>query len=225
MRQRFHRFCLPVLVLAPMFAPVLALVLTLTMAPPGAARATAPAAVGVVMASHDPAALFIRDVGRQFPTVLADATTTEEKRRRLTPFIAGVVDVEAVSRFCLGRYWAVATPAQRVRYQALFLRSLVNNIANRMASYRDGLGHVVVETPVVRPDGTYVPTRVKGSTTPEVHVSWVVETDRSPMRIVDVVAEGMSLRLAKRSDFVAFLSRHDGDVGAFLDALERQTSQ
>src|ERR1700712_681893 len=99
MRQRFHRFCLPVLVLAPMFAPVLALVLTLTMAPPGAARATAPAAaVGVVMASHDPAALFIRDVGRQFPTGLADATTTEEKRRRLTPFIAGVVDVEAVSR-------------------------------------------------------------------------------------------------------------------------------
>jgi phospholipid transport system substrate-binding protein len=189
------------------------------------ARAAAPVSVGVVMASHDPAALFIRDVGQQFPKVLGDAGTTEAKRKRLTPFIAEVVDVEAVSRFCLGRYWAVATPAQRSRYEALFLKSLVNSVANRMANYSDGLGHVVVETPMVHPDGTYVPTRVKGSTTPEVHVSWVVETNRSPMRIVDVVAEGMSLRLAKRSDFVAYLARHDGDINAFLDALERQTSQ
>lgn len=181
--------------------------------------------VGVVIASHDPAALFIRDVGQQFPLMLGNATTIAEKRRRLTPFVARVVDVEAVARFCLGRYWSVATPEQRDRYQALFLKSLVNTIAGRMATYQGGLGHVVVQTPVVHPDGTYVPTLVQGTNTPEVHVAWVVEADRTPMRIVDVVAEGMSLRLAKRNDFTAYLMQHGGDVAGFLAALERQTAR
>jgi ABC-type transporter MlaC component len=94
-----------------------------------------------------------------------------------------------------------------------------------MSNYQGGLGHAVVMTPLVHPDGTYVPTLVKGANTPEVHVSWVVEADRNPMRIVDVVAEGMSLRLAKRGDFVAYLGRHDGNIDAFLDALDRQTSK
>ncbi|WP_428391571.1 MlaC/ttg2D family ABC transporter substrate-binding protein [Lichenicoccus sp.] len=187
-------------------------------------RAATPAP-GVVMESHDPAALFIVDVGRQFPTVLAGATTIAEKRRRLTPFISRVVDVPDVARFCLGQYWAKATPAQRVRYQALFLKSLVHIIAARMATYQGGLGHVVVERPVAGPEGTDVPTLVKGAHTPEVRVAWVVETDHSPMQVIDVVAEGMSLRLAKRSDFTAYLSRHDGDIDAFLDALQRQTDR
>ncbi|WP_428374575.1 MlaC/ttg2D family ABC transporter substrate-binding protein [Lichenicoccus sp.] len=181
--------------------------------------------------TQDPVALFIRDVGRQFPQVLDGATTLADKRRRLTPFIARMVDVEAVARFALGRHWAAATPAQRQRYVALFLKSLVNNIANRMASYQGGLGRIAILPPVVHPDGTtWVPTLVKGAGTPEARVSWVVETTpqagpAGPMRIVDVVAEGMSLRLAKRSDFDAYLSRHGNDIAAFLDALQRQTDR
>ena len=206
---------------APLALPTLLTMLALG----GPVLRAATPAPGVVMQSHDPAAMFILDVGRQFPTVLAGATTIAEKRRRLTPFVTQVVDVPEVARFCLGRYWAKATPAQRTRYQALFLKSLVHIIAGRMATYQGGLGHVVVEKPVAGPDGTDVPTLVKGAHTPEVRVAWVVETDRRPMQVVDVVAEGMSLRLAKRSDFTAYLARHDGDIDAFLDALQRQTDR
>jgi len=222
MRQNLlRRCCLPVLGLA-------VLELALIRGLPGTMRvawAADQVPVEVVIASRDPVALFIGDVGRQLPQVMGSAPTMADKRRRLTPFLTQVVDVEALSRFCLGRYWAMATPEQRGRYQALFLKSIVNNIAGRMTTYSGGAGHVVVQAPVPHPDGIYVPTLVKGATTPEVHVDWVVEADRRPMRIVDVVAEGMSLRLAKRSDFVAYLSHHDGDIAAFLDALERQTAR
>ncbi len=206
--------------LRPLHVPVLMMLLAT-----GAAAAAQPTQAGVVILSHDPAALFIRDVGRQLPQVVGDATTITEKRRRLAPFIAQVVDIEAMARFCLGRYWQAATPGERDRYQGLFLKSIVNNVAARMGNYQDGLGHVVVEAPVSRPDGTYVPTLVKGASTPEARVAWVVEADRKPMRIIDVVAEGMSLRLAKRDDFVAYLSRHDGDIADLLDALQRQTAK
>lgn len=222
MRQNLlRRCCLPMLGLA-------LLGLALIRGLPGTMRvawAADQVPVEVVITSRDPVALFIGDVGRQLPQVMGSAPTMADKRRRLTPFLTQVVDVEALSRFCLGRYWAMATPEQRGRYQALFLKSIVNNIAGRMTTYSGGAGHVVVQAPVPHPDGIYVPTLVKGATTPEVHVDWVVEADRRPMRIVDVVAEGMSLRLAKRSDFVAYLSHHDGDIAAFLDALERQTAR
>jgi phospholipid transport system substrate-binding protein len=39
-----------------------------------------------------------------------------------------------------------------------------------------------------------------------------------------VVAEGTSLRLTQRSDYTSFLSQHNGDVGALIAALKRQTS-
>lgn len=201
--------------------PILMLLLLAT----GTAMAAEPARGSVAILSQDPAALFIRDVGRKLPQVVGDAATIAEKRRRLAPFIAEVVDTEAMARFCLGRYWQSATGAERSRYESLFLQSIVNNVAARMGNYQDGLGHVVVEPPVSRPDGTYVPTLVKGASTPEARVAWVVEADRRPMRIVDVVAEGMSLRLAKRDDFVAYLSRHDGNIAALLDALQRQTAR
>ena len=84
----------------------------------------------------------------------------------------------------------------------------------------------MIQPPVPHPDGTtWVPTLVRGAGTPEARVSWVVQTTPPPMRLVDVVAEGMSLRLAKRSDFDAYLSRHGGDIAAFLDALQRQTER
>jgi len=174
------------------------------------------------MASHAPAALFIQDVGRQLGQALQGADTLAEKRRRLEPFIARVVDVPAVARFCLGRYWRVATPEQRQRFTGLFLRSLANAVALRAGSYQTGLGHVIVQQPVARPDGIYVPTLVQPQGKPEVHVAWIVEADHAPMQIIDVTAEGMSLRLAKRSDFTAYIAQHGGDIDRFLDALQRQ---
>lgn len=198
---------------------VLALLVGLHGPAHGAAQAPGP---GVTMASQAPAAVFIQDVGRQLGQALVGADTLAERRRRLVGFIGRVVDVPVVAQFCLGRYWRLATPAQRQRFQGLFLRSLTNAVALRASSYQSGLGHVTVGSPVEHADGLYVPTLVQAEGKPEVHVAWVVEAGRSPFRIVDVMAEGMSLRLAKRSDFTAYITQHGGDIDHFLDALQRQ---
>ena len=44
-------------------------------------------------------------------------------------------------------------------------------------------------------------------------------------KVADVIAEGMSLRLAQRSDYSAYIQRNNNDVGALIRALEAQVSQ
>ena len=56
---------------------------------------------------------FIQQTGRELASLMSCVTSDSAKRERLMPFIDRVVDVDAVGRFCLGRYWAVATPEQR----------------------------------------------------------------------------------------------------------------
>ena len=177
-------------------------------------------------AAADPvrAADFIRHAGEELAGVIGGATTPEEKRARLQPFIDRVVDVEGVARFCLGRFWKHATPEQQQTYTALFHRVLLNNIVVHMGDYQQTKVEVVIGRPEAREAEVLVPTTVAREGTPPAHVVWVVQDDGANLRIVDVIAEGTSLRLTVRSDFNAFLTRHDSSIAALIDALREQAA-
>jgi phospholipid transport system substrate-binding protein len=178
-------------------------------------------ALAALAPSADPAA-FIRDLGRRLPQVMAGPGTQAERRAALRSFLSGVVAVDRTARFCLGRYWLAATPAQRTAYEGLFLDLLTKSVAERFGQYREGQSRIAIEAPQVRADGTYVPTIVQGADGPPANVTWVIDTTTEPYRVLDVVAEGMSLRLAERSDFAGYLDRHGGDIDAFLAALRER---
>ncbi len=169
------------------------------------------------------AAAFIRQAGAELGALVGGAPSVEEKRRRLQPFIDRVVDVDAVARFCLGRYWAQATPAQRARYVALFHAVLLDNVVGRMGDYQHAEMRVNVGTPDEREDGVHVPTVVERTGNPPARVVWLVRVEGGAPRIVDVSAEGTSLRLTIRSDYTAFLAKHGDDLDALVEALRRQT--
>ena len=56
-------------------------------------------------------------------------------------------------------------------------------------------------------------------------MTWVVDgTDGQP-RIVDVVAEGVSLRQTQRSDYASYIQQHGGNVEALIQALRAQVAR
>ena len=81
---------------------------------------------------------------------------------------------------------------------------------------------VTIGRPEVRQDGVFVPTVVERSGNPPIQVTWVVSADALHPRLIDVVAEGTSLRLTIRSDYYAFLMHHDDNIDALLQALREQ---
>jgi phospholipid transport system substrate-binding protein len=171
------------------------------------------------------AADFIRRSGDQLASLASAARAPGERQRRLLAFIEDVVDVEAVARFCLGRFWRTATPAQQRDYVQLFRQVLVISVAARLADYPEGGTHVTVSPPSQTDSGISVPTIVERRDAAPAHVTWVVSMDTGRPKIVDVIAEGISLRLTQRSDYVTYITRNNNDIGALISALREQAAK
>ena len=205
-RRLLTRLLLPHLMLIGVIAATL----------PGLARAEDP---------NEAAAVFVRRAGLELASTIGGAKSPEDKKVRLSAYLARVVDEDGIARFCLGRYWQVATPEQQAQYAQLFRRMLLLGIVERMGDLQSGQVSVVVNPVVTRPDGLYVPTVVERSGNKPVKITWLVTQDTGAMRISDVVAEGMSLRQTQRSDIASFLSRNGGDVGALITAMKGRVGE
>ena len=127
-----------------------------------------------------------------------------------------------IARFCLGRFWATATPAQQSQYVAIFHQVLLNNISGNLGKFRGVTYTLQGETP--QGTSTLVSTVITRPNAPTANVQWVIDNSSGTPKVVDVVPEGTSLRLTQRSDYASYLSRHGNDISALLSALQQQVN-
>lgn len=173
--------------------------------------------------STERAAAFVKTVGDKLVAVVNGAGSMAAKRTQMSQIINSAVDVDGIGKFCLGRYWRQATPEQQKQYLALFHEVLVTNITAKLGEYQGvtftiGRGkpqdeEAVVSTTVVRPNNA--PTAV----------DWIISNPSNDPKIIDVVAEGTSLRLTQRSDYASYLTHNNGTIDALIAAMKTQVSQ
>jgi phospholipid transport system substrate-binding protein len=173
--------------------------------------------------SAEKAAAFVKSTGDRLVAVVNGPGSINAKRAAMTQIINSDVDVEGIARFCLGRYWKQATPEQQKQYLALFHEVLVTNITSKLGEYqgvtftmgrsRPQDEEAVVSTTVVRPNN------------PPTAVDWIIANPLGAAKIIDVVAEGTSLRLTQRQDYGSYLQHNNGNVDALIAAMKSQVSQ
>jgi phospholipid transport system substrate-binding protein len=173
--------------------------------------------------SAEKAAAFVKSTGDRLVGVVNGPGSISDKRAAMTQIINSDVDVEGIARFCLGRYWKQATPEQQKQYLALFHEVLVTNITSKLGEYqgvtftmgrsRPQDEEAVVSTTVVRPNN------------PPTAVDWIIANPSGAAKIIDVVAEGTSLRLTQRQDYGSYLQHNNGNVDALIAAMKSQVSQ
>jgi phospholipid transport system substrate-binding protein len=166
---------------------------------------------------------FVKNIGDQLVAVVNGPGADRDKRARLTQIIDSAVDVDAVARFCLGRFWRTASPEQQKRYTELFHQVLVNNITVKLGEYR-GVRFTLGRAQQ-RDENEVVSTVVERPNQPPTNVDWIINGASSSPKIIDVVAEGTSLRLTQRSDYAAYLSRNNNNIDALISAMRQQVSQ
>ncbi len=164
----------------------------------------------------------VRAFGTQLVAVVNGPGTLAQKHGQLQPVINAAVDVPGVARFCLGQFWNVATPAQQQRFVGLFHLVLVTSITGHLGDFA-GVSFSMTGTEQ-RGSDAYVGTTVRRPEAPPAEVQWVVSEASGAPRIVDVVAEGTSLRLTQRSDYLSYMSQHGNQVEALLAAIQHQVS-
>jgi phospholipid transport system substrate-binding protein len=168
------------------------------------------------------AAAFIRASGNRLANLSVGATSATDEQTRLLAFLDDVVDFDAVARFSLGRYWRVATPQQQQAYLTAFRQVVMRNVSVRLGDYTHGIAKFEVGQPIRQGAAIHVPMLVSQPGTKPLHVVWVVSMDTGRPRIVDLIAEGMSLRVTQRSDYASFIERNHNDVGALIEAIQKQ---
>lgn len=172
--------------------------------------------------STDQAQAFIEKTSQDLTGAVNGAGSAEQKAAALQKIIDTAVDVTSVGRFCLGRFWRLATPAQQKDYLDLFHRVLVTNITGKVGEYQ-GVD-ISMGRAAQREDGVAVTTTVSRPNSAPSRVDWLVSSESGAPRIIDVIAEGTSLRLTQRNDYAAYLSRNNNSVQALIDALKQQAA-
>jgi phospholipid transport system substrate-binding protein len=155
--------------------------------------------------------------------VVNNPGSVNEKRAAMTQIINAAVDVDGIGRFCLGRYWRTASEQQQKQYLELFHEVLITNITSKLGEYK-GVGFTMGRS---RPqdEEAAVSTTVERPNNPPTAVDWIIANPSTSPKIIDVVAEGTSLRLTQRSDYASYLAHNSNSVDALIAAMRQQVSQ
>ena len=166
---------------------------------------------------------FIVNLGNQLTAIINGPGSAEEKQRRLQPLVEGSADVDNIARFCLGRYVRTATPQQLATYTRLFHDVIMNNIFGKLGQLQGVTFRPT--TTVQRDNDVLVGTLIQRPNQQPNTVQWVVDSVGGQPKIVDIVAEGTSLRLTQRADYASYLSRNNDNIDALIAAIRQQTSR
>ena len=171
------------------------------------------------------ATTFIQQTGEELVAAMnAVGSPVAQRRERVAAVLRRAVDVEGVGRFILGRFWRTASPDQQAEYLRLFEEILIRNLSARFGEYqgvRFSLGRSQARTE----EDVLVNTVVERPGSPAFGLDWRVAEVGGTPRVVDVIAEGTSLRLTTRSEYSSVISRNGGNVGALLTAMRQQIQQ
>jgi phospholipid transport system substrate-binding protein len=166
---------------------------------------------------------FMQQTGDRLVAVVNGSIPAANRRQALAQIIEATVDVNGVARFCLGRFWRTASPDQQQRFIAAFHEVLVTNVSAKLGEYQ-GV-KLTVQRGRQQDDDAIVSTVVERPNNPPTNVDWVIEQPATAPKIVDVIAEGTSLRLTQRQDYASYLTRNNNDVNALINAMTQQTER
>jgi phospholipid transport system substrate-binding protein len=186
----------------------------------------APFALAAIRPAHaeidiNRAAQFIQATGQELVGAINTQAPVASRRQRVSGILRQAVDIDGVGRFILGRWWRVASPAEQQEYMRLFEETLIRNLSARFGEY-EGVRFSLGRSQQRTEDDVLVNTIVERPGQAAFSLDWRVGEVNGQPRVVDVIAEGTSLRLTQRSEYSAVISRNGGQISALLDAMRRQ---
>lgn len=165
---------------------------------------------------------FVGQFGGQLVGIVNASESLPQKQQQMQPLVERALSVDEIGAFVLGRYTRIATPEQKQRFLSLFHAVLIKTITDKLGDFR-GVTFSMTQT-TIRDGDYYVGTLISRPNQQPNNAQWVVSFETGRPSIIDVLAEGTSLRLTQRSDYASFLSRNNNNLDALLNALQRQVS-
>lgn len=163
---------------------------------------------------------FLQQSGDKLAAILNGPGGWPDKLRKVEALIDQAMDVAGVARFALGRSWNVATDAQRDEIVRLFPRVLAGNVGRTVGAYQSFAFTIHRGTQIN--DTVEVSTTVLRPGDAPRQVVWIVAWIGGAPKIVDIIAEGTSMRITERDDCEGFLQQNNHSIPALIATLRRE---
>jgi phospholipid transport system substrate-binding protein len=171
------------------------------------------------------ATAFVDRAGQDLVNAINDPRLNPKQRRdKVASILRTAIDIEGTGRFILGRYVRQASPAELQDYLKLFDEIIIRNLSARFGEYR-GVKFSLGRSQQRTEEDALVSTLVERPNSPAFTLDWRVAEINGQPKVVDVIAEGTSLRLTTRSEYAAVIQRNSGRVASLLDAMRGQIAQ
>jgi phospholipid transport system substrate-binding protein len=165
----------------------------------------------------------IQSTGDTMISLINSSASPAQKQAAFQKLVFANVDVDGVARFVIGRFWRVATPQQQQDYLETFRQLLVYAVTGQTSTFQGA--SFTMGTATRQPVGIVVDTLVNVPGKPPATVQWVVATVDGRPKIIDILAEGTSLRLTERNDYAGVISQHGGEIQPLIDAMRNQLAR
>lgn len=190
----------------------------------GAALAAGLAVPFAASAQVDPAVAFIQKRGEALTAIVNGDAPVAQKKQQVERLLSEAVDISGVGRFVVGRYWRTATAEEQREFQRLFHDLLLETIAARFGDLK-GLKFHVVGGARGDDESKGVVTTIERPGQAAANVEWRVADQGGALKVVDLIAEGTSMRLTQRSEYTSVLQRNNGRFEALIAAMKHQLAQ
>ena len=183
-------------------------------------------AAAQVARAAEPAKAFLQDLSVTAIDQLGDGELDEAQREaNFRTLFRQNFDLQAIGRFVLARYWRSASQEQRDRFIATFEDVLVQRFLPlfRQAAGPD-LNFVREATDSSMPDLVIVKSVIKAVGEEPIRVDWRLSQIGGDYKILDIVAEGVSLAITYRQEYASVVSQAGGNVDALTDQLKTKVA-
>lgn len=149
------------------------------------------------------AGAFLQALSREASTKLGQADLSDaDKEANFRQLFRSAFDVPAISRFVLGKYWRRASEEQRSEFMAVFEELHMRRFLPLFAKYDAETFTVESVAPEEKkPNFFKVNSRVAREEGEPFSVVWRVRDIGDSYKILDVVAEGVSMAISLRHEY------------------------
>ena len=174
----------------------------------------------------DGAAAFLDALGKRAVELLSDTSVPQSEREAaFNKLLQAYFDVPAISRFIMGRYWRRMDDQQKADFTAVFKRVMAKRFVPWFAgSSTDqfAIGRVAQDSKNDKLFNVLSDVSLPGGEV--VRATWRVRQGNDEFRVVDILANGVSMALTLRSEYGSLLNQSNGDVDSLIELLEQRVS-
>lgn len=152
-----------------------------------------------------------------------DAVGFNKRLARLKPVVASSFDFQAIARVAMGREINSLDAKEVARFERLLGDLSAATYADQFSGNESSVTFVVVYERPARGGRIVLRTHLQEPAQEQIVLDYVLHNTAQGLRIVNVVANGVSDLSLKRAQYAAVIRR--GGVGSLLEKIETQLSQ